>query len=84
MAKSVLSDNPVRFVRCKVCLIRHGFGEKKLIVPTWRRADLKDLPAIKNRGLPRSFLNNLGFCGSVLRFCLSYTPAFFKAAPTIS
>ena len=29
MAKSVLSDNPVRFVRCKVCLIRHGFGEKK-------------------------------------------------------
>ncbi len=33
MAKSVLSENPVRFVRCKVCLIRQGFGEKKLIVP---------------------------------------------------
>ena len=28
MAKSILSDNPVRFVRCKVCLIRQGFGEK--------------------------------------------------------
>jgi hypothetical protein len=58
--------------------ICHRFSE------SWRRADLKDFPAIKNRGLPRSFLNNLGFCGSVLRFCLSYTPAFFKAAPTIS